>query len=131
MKVVVDENQPVLDVTGIKHLEEIIISAVERAKSEGILSIIQLKNGNDDELQFVVGGSETVLSFHYSHGDPPYYASKGNLDAEEPVLTCYLLFRHHTEFLRKWVIPFSTGMSACHEFHETGNLPGCIVWIEV
>src|SRR5262249_7613407 len=131
MRAVVDENQKALEVNGSKHLDVIIISAIERAKDEGILGIIQLINDNNDELQLVVGSHETVLSFSYGHGNPPYYASKGNLAVEEPVLTCYLLFQHHTEFLRKWVIPFEAGVLACHQFYESGNLPSCIEWIEV
>jgi hypothetical protein len=131
MKVVVDERESAIAVEGLKHLDEIIADAVERAKREGVLGTILLKNDYDDELGLAVGSNETVLSFNYGHGDPPYYVSKGKLDTEEPILTCYFLFQHHTEFLRKWIIPFNAGVLACHEFYNSGNLPSCIEWVEV
>ena len=131
MKVIVDEKEPAIVVEGLKHLDEIIANAIERAKSEEILGIVLLKNSNDDELGLVVGSDKTVLSFNYGHGNSPYYVSKGTLDTKAPVLTCYFLFQHHTEFLRKWVIPFNIGILACHEFYNSENLPSCIEWAEV
>ncbi len=131
MKVIAHEKEPVIIVNGLVHLDEIISNAIERAKGKGLLSVILLNDDDDNQLGLVVGGDETVLSFTYSHSNPPYYASKGKLDIDEPVLTCFLLFEHHTEFSRKQVIPFNDGISACHEFFKFGNLPSCIEWIEV
>jgi hypothetical protein len=79
----------------------------------------------------VVGGCETVLSFEYGHLDPPYYASKGESDDDEPILTCFLTFQHHTEIPRRSVIPYANGMNAVAEFFDSGNLPTCISWEEV
>jgi hypothetical protein len=131
MKITVHEKEPVIIVSELAHLDEIISNSVERAKGEGFLSLILLNDDGDNQLGLVVGGDETVLSFTYSHSNPPYYASKGKLNTDEPVLTCFLLFEHHTEFSRKQVIPFNYGVSACHEFFKSGNLPSCIEWIEV
>lgn len=131
MRVVVDEKESTIVVEGLKNLDKIIANAVERAKREGILGMILLINDNGDELGLVVGSDETVLSFNYGGGTPQYYVSKGTLDTEEPTLTCYFLFQHHTEFLQAWAIPFETGVLACHEFYHSGELPGCIEWAEV
>jgi hypothetical protein len=90
-----------------------------------------LNDDDNNQLGLAVGGNETVLSFTYGHGDPPYYASKGKLDTDEPIFTCFLLFEHHTEFPRRQVIPFNDGVLACHEFYNLGNLPSRIEWIEV
>lgn len=79
----------------------------------------------------VLGGEETVLGFDYGHLDPPYYASKSESDKDEPLLTCFLTFAHHTEFPRRYVIPYADGVKAVAEFLDSGGLPTCIVWEEV
>jgi hypothetical protein len=131
MKVTIHEKEPSIIIVGLDQLDEIIAKAGERAKSKNFSSVILLNDDNDNQLGLAVGGNETVLTFTYSHGDPPYYVSKGKLDVEEPVFTCFLLFEHHTEFLRKWVIPVESGIAACHQFYNTGGLPSCIEWVEV
>ena len=131
MRVTIHEREPSLTVDGLANLDEIIADATKQAKSRGLISVILLNDENDNQLGLAVGGDETVLSFTYGHGNPPYYASKGNLNVEEPIFTCFLLYEHHTEFLRKYVIPFQIGINACHEFYETGKLPSCVAWVEV
>ena len=131
MKVTIHEKEPVIIVDGLEHLNKIISNTIERAKGKGFFSVILLSDDDENELGLAVGGDETVLSFTYGRDNMPYYASKGKLDTEEPVFTCFLLFEHHTEFLRKWVIPFEIGIKACHEFFNSGDLPTCIEWVEV
>lgn len=131
MKIIIHENEPPIEVRDVTRLNEVIRSASEEARSEGLLSIIFLEAENGNYLGLVVGGNETVLSFNYGHKDPPYYASKGMDENEEPVLTAYVALHHHTEFPRKWVIPMKEGMLAVHEFFETRELPSCIEWTEV
>jgi Immunity protein Imm1 len=82
-------------------------------------------------LSLVVGGEETVLSFNYGHQDPPYYASGGADARVHPVMTCYVGLVHHTEFPRKYVVPFEKGLIAAHEFAQSGSLPQSIEWIEI
>jgi len=130
MKVTVIDREPAIVVDGLEHLDKIIFGATERAKSQGLIGVVLLHSDNENELGLAVGGDETVLFFKYSHGNIPYYASKGKLNKEEPVFTCFLFFEHHTEFLRKWVIPFEFGILACHEFFSSGDLPKCIEWVE-
>ena len=79
----------------------------------------------------IVCGGETVLGFEYGHLDPAYYASKGQSDGDEPRLTCFLTFEHHTEFQRRYVIAYADGVKAVAEFLDSGNLPTCINWEEV
>jgi hypothetical protein len=131
MRVTIHEKEPTLTADGLDNLDEIISAATEQAKSRGLISVILLNDENDNQLGLAVGGEETVLSFTYGHGNPPYYASKGNLDVEGPVFTCFLLYEHHTEFLRKYVIPLQLGIRACHEFYRTRKLPSCVAWVEV
>ena len=70
----------------------------------------------------VVGGQETVLGF--GSGDlNANYASKGASDAVEPVMTCYFMMWHHSEFPRKYVIPVADGVKAVHQFLDSGDLP--------
>ena len=86
-------------------LDAVLKAASEEARSQNILGgvIIEAENGNSRTL--VVGGDETVLTFDYGHRKPPYFASKGASENNEPFLTCYLTFQH-SEFPRKNVIPY-------------------------
>ncbi|MBW1673859.1 MAG: hypothetical protein JRJ45_09490 [Deltaproteobacteria bacterium] len=131
IKIAVHENESPIEVTDITRLNEVIYSASEEARAEGLLSIIFLEAENGNNLSLVVGGNETVLGFNYGHKDPPYYASKGKEENEDPVLTAFVALHHHTEFPRNWVIPMKEGILALHEFFKTGELPGCIEWTDV
>jgi len=93
------------------------------ARSEPIIS-----NQNESNrlicitITMVVGGQETVLGF--GSGDlNANYASKGASDAVEPVMTCYFMMWHHSEFPRKYVIPVADGVKAVHQFLDSGDLP--------
>ena len=131
MKITVHQNEPPIEARDISRVHALIYSASEEARAEGLLNIIFIEAENGNYITLVVGGDETVLAFNYGHRDPPYYASRGENESEEPVMTAYLVLHHHTEFARKWVIPMKQGMLAVHEFCETGELPKCIEWTEV
>ena len=113
------------------HLCELLVAASTEARVKSILSAVLLEADNGNVMTFVVGSDETVLGFDLDHGRGPYYASRGPSDSDDPALTCYLNFRHHTEFPRKYVIPFEDGMRAATEFLGSGGLPSCINWEEV
>jgi len=108
MKLTVSENEHPLAIHELDHLIQSINIVIKQAKDQNLLSIIFLDADNGNSLSVVVGGEETVLGFTYGHKDPPYYASKGKQNIDEPIMTCFLLFQHHTEFSRKHVIPFKT-----------------------
>lgn len=90
-----------------------------------------IKSENSNEVGIVVGSEETVLTFGYAHRNPPYYVSKGTVDEDDAIMTCYVTFNHHTEFPRRYVISFAEGLKAVREFIESGGLPTCIEWTEV
>lgn len=70
-----------------------------------MLNVIYIEAANGNALSIVVGCGETVLGFSYGHGNPPYYESRGPAVDDEPVLTGYVSYKHHTEFPRRCVIP--------------------------
>jgi hypothetical protein len=112
-------------------LDRLLSEATAEAHSAGLLNIIFLYGPNDDHISLVVGGDETVVGFNYGHGDPPYYASKGAGDSDDPVLTAYVSLKHHTEFPRRWVVPAEAGRRAAVEFLTTGARPTSLEWVEL
>jgi hypothetical protein len=131
MKVFFHEKEAGVEIRGVSHLDKLMAKAAKQAKAKHILSVIFLMADNLNKLGVVLGGDETVLHFSYEHEESPYYVSKGEQDIDEPIMTCFLLFDRHTEFPRKYVIPFDKGLSALHEFYESSTLPTCIEWAEV
>src|ERR1043165_3228636 len=87
--------------------EEDLVSMIDAAAKAAAPSkppIANLSADNGATLRIVLGGPETVLGFTPGDGKSPYYASRGQSDDIEPVLTCYLFMTHHTEFPRRNVI---------------------------
>ena len=131
MKIAIHDNEVPIQVGSIESLDNTIANAAAEALSKRKINVIYLAADNGNEISMAVGGNETVLGFNYAHHDPPYFASKGTSETDEPVMTCYTLLEHHTEFPRRCVISLSEGVAAVHEFFATGDLPKCISWIEV
>ncbi len=126
----VREREATLTVKDSTQLDEALGQAAEEARKRGILGAVQIEAGNGNIITMVVGGQETVLGF--DSGDlNSYYASKGPSDAVEPLMTCYFMMCHHTEFPRKYVIPVADGVRAVHQFLDSGDLPTCINWEQV
>jgi hypothetical protein len=111
-------------------LESTMALADDQARSAGILTGIKLRARNGDELLVLVGGDDTVLGFNYGHGDPPYLASLGLAESDQPVLTAYIGQSHHTEFSRRHVVPMEVGRVAALEFLRTGARPTSVRWVE-
>jgi hypothetical protein len=120
-----------LTVEDSSQLEKVLHVEAEEARMRGVLGAVLLEAANGNVITMVIGGEETVLGFDYGHHNPRYYSSRGPSNADEPVLTCLLTFRHHTEFPRKYVIPVTEGVKAAREFLDSGDLPTCINWEEV
>ena len=131
MQIFLHEKEAGIEIKGSSHLDKVIARSAKQAKDKNILSMIFLMADNRNKIGVVLGGDETVLHFSYDHENPPYCASKSAQDVEEPVMSCFLLFDRQTEFPRKYVIPFDKGLSALHEFYESGTLPTCIEWVEI
>lgn len=104
---------------------------VEESNRRGHLGLINLEVPGGNVSSIVVGSEETVLSFVYGHGNPPYYVSRGKAESIDPVFTCFLLFEHHTEFARRNVIPMPDGIKAAREFFAVNDLPKSVAWEEV
>ena len=121
-----------LAVEDATQLHEALRQAAEEARKREILGAVLIEAGNGNVITMVVGGDETVLGFDdFSDPDLRCYASRGASDADEPIMTCYLAMHHHTEFLRKNVIPLSDGVKAVRQFLSSDGLPKCISWEEV
>jgi Immunity protein Imm1 len=131
LRVTTREDRPPVTVEHGSQLDEVLLAASEEARTGKILGAVLIEADNGDAMTMVVGGDETVLSFDYGHQNSPYYASKGASNEDDPIMTCYLTFQHHTEIPRKYVIPFADGVKAVRQFLDSGGLPTCINWEEV
>jgi hypothetical protein len=130
MKFQCQQSGPVPSVENEEHLSRLLNAAAKQAAADR-LTAVNLYAENGDALTIVLGGTQTVLSFTYGHGNPPYFASLGVADEIEPVLTCYLFNSHHSEFPRRNVIPIESGLAAAQEFFKTKELPRQVEWEEV
>ena len=130
LSISVHDAEPAARISTPTELERVIRLASEEARARRMLNIIILEAANGNNLSFVVGGDETVLSFTYGHRNPPYYASRGAQASTHPIMTCYVGLVHHTEFAREYVISFERGLTAVYEFAEFGALPQSIEWVE-
>lgn len=122
-----EDKEPV-EIRSIRELESTIGEADTYARNEGRPNIIFVEVENGNSLSIVVGSDETVLGFNYGHNDPPYFASRGAADTNEPIFTAFVAMNHHTEFLRRHVIPCEMGLAAVREFVESADLPKCVSW---
>ena len=127
---ILDDKPPITVNDGLQ-LDDALRDAANEALARGMLGAITIETANKNYMTMVVGSTETVLTFDYGHLNPPYYASKGISSEDEPVMTCFLYFAHHSEFPRKYVIPLTDGIAAVKEFIGSGELPTCITWEEV
>jgi hypothetical protein len=130
LSISIHDAEPAVRISTAIELERMIHFAAEEARARKMLNIISVEAANGNNLAFVVGGDDTVLSFIYGHRNPPYYASRGTLASTHPIMTCYVGLDHHTEFPRKYVIPFDAGLSAVKEFAGSGMLPQSIEWMD-
>ena len=124
------EDEPAIVVEDATHLDQALDAASQEARTANKLNGLVIEADNGNRLLFVVGGEETALLFNYGGEDPPYYASKGAREDEHAWMTFYTNFQHHTEFPRRFVIPFADGVKAVHQFFDTDELPTCINWEE-
>jgi hypothetical protein len=127
----VRDQEPELVLPSLESLDAALDAASVEAKAQGRLNIVILSAPNRDWLGLTLGGEETVVSFNYGHGNPPYFASRGDSQADEPVLTAFVGLVHHTELSRRWVVPLTLGRQAAREFHATGERPSSLEWLEL
>ncbi|WP_315770435.1 MULTISPECIES: Imm1 family immunity protein [unclassified Bradyrhizobium] len=130
LSIIVHDAEEAVRVSTLAEFERVIRMARDEARTLDTLNIISLQAPNGNDLALVVGGDETVLAFQFGHHNPPYYVSRGDQSSTHPVMTCYVGLAHHTEFPRKYVIPFEKGLIAAQEFAESETLPKSIEWME-
>ena len=131
LQVTVREGKAPVTVSDASELDRVLQAASEEARAHKMMGAVLIKAESGNVITMVVGGEETVLSFDSGHLNPPYYASRGTSDCDEPKLTCFAQFQHHSEFSRKYVIPLEDGLRAVRQFLCSGDLPTCIKWDEV
>ena len=131
MRITLNEKESARKTDSIRELDDTLEFAKLEAIRENKLNIVFLEANNGNELSVVVGGDETVLGFTFSDGNPPYYASKGNSEDIEPILSGFVGLEHHTEYTRSNVISSTRALLAIHEFFNFGDLPKSIQWVEV
>ena len=131
IKVLVYENQPPFEAVAWNEVQKIMAIATIEAQKAGMLNIVFFLASNGNKLSLVVGGTETVVGFANGNSESPYYASKGTQDDKSSIMTAYVSLRHHTEFSRRYVIPFESGVCAVKEFCTTGLLPHKMEWLEI
>jgi len=131
LRITTHDGKEPITVQDRNQLNAVLEAASEEARAKNLLSVVILYAEDGNSITMVVGGSETVLNFNYGHLHPPYDASKGESDDDEPKLTGFLTFHHHTEIPRRSVIPYENGMTAVAKFLDSGKLPTCINWEEV
>lgn len=130
-RITVHDSEASTTVADVKQLDAVLRAASEEARSKNILGGVIVEADGGNRITIAVGGDETVLTFDYWHRKPPYYASRGASNSDEPSFTCYLTFQHHSEFSRKNVIPYGDGVKAVAQFVDSGKLPTCIGWEQV
>ena len=129
LQVTIHNNRPQVTVDNASQLNDLLYAASSEARIRNLLGSVVIEADNGNTMSIVVGGEETVVSFDFDK-DGPYYVSRGASSEDEPIMTCYLGFQHHTEFARKNVIPFTDGLNAVTEFLGSRVLPKCIKWDE-
>ena len=82
-------DRPPIAVDDDLQVEGVSRDAAAEARTRGKLGAILIDAANKNSMTMVVGTPDTVLSFDYGHGNPPYYVGKENPDEDEPVITCY------------------------------------------
>lgn len=70
-----------------------------------------------------------VLSWVQKGGDPPYYGSKADPQADG--LVGFFYRGSWSEFLRTFAVPIANEREAMREFFETGQRPRTVEWEEV
>ena len=128
LQIKIRENARPLIAENENQLDQALHRATEEAQNSGTFGAVRIEAANGNTITMVVGGDETVLGFDYGHLNPPYYSSRGQSNVDEPLLRCQLMFQHHTEFPRRYVIPITDGVNAVRQFLDSGELPTCIKW---
>jgi hypothetical protein len=131
LRVTIREKDSPLAIENIAQLSALLDAVSKDAQAQHISTAIILEAENANTMTIVLGGTETVLSFDEGGPSSRQYASRGASNDDEPIVTCFLNFRHHTEFSRKYAVPLPDGVDAVKQFLGSGELPTNVRWEEV
>jgi hypothetical protein len=106
-----------------------LFEEVENSDCGPVLIDFYREDAEGRSLTVAAGGRQSVLNSQQSL-DPPYFSSRGEVDAEEPT-ECFSYGGHETEMLARNHIPKSVAMAALAEFLRTGERPTVAAWEEV
>lgn len=109
-----------------------VLDAITKEVSLELPQAIPIIRTNGDCLTLVLGSKlESVLNFIAKSGDPPYFSSLGNPNAEG-IFTFFMNYDHHTETLAQHIVSESAARQAVREFvSQSTSLPKNITWTEV
>jgi hypothetical protein len=114
-------------VTTIEELDRLLDALVLQAADRPF--VVELISPKGDTLSVGLGLKESVLSWVPAGGDPPYFTSEGNLQADGTVVFFYR--GDWSEFPRWSAIPVEAAREAVSEFWHTGQRPTSVKWEEV
>lgn len=116
--------------TTVEELDALLDSITKRVSPE-TPQAVNVVRANGDCLTIVLGAPlGSWLSFVGSSGNPPYFVSLGEPNANG-IFTFYIDLDHHTESQMRNVIPQSEARQALREFVlHSAQLPRCVSWEE-
>jgi hypothetical protein len=91
--------------------------------------VVELISHEGDSMSVGLGSEESVLSWVSADGNPPYYASRGNREAEGTVAFFY--GGSWSEFPKWSAVPMAEARAVMRQFFQTGERPASIDWEEV
>jgi hypothetical protein len=98
-----------------------------RGTTEPLVVILNVPGAGD--LAIGVGRPTAVVSHTPESGLPPYSASVGRAQDQEPLV--FMLDGHWTEFPASDAIPVNTALEVMGAFLETGTISDLIDWHEI
>ena len=107
-----------------------LLDRVSSEAPEGRPTGVHLFSPEGACLTLALGSEESVLGFIDASCEPPYFASKGEVEDVEPLFTFYVCSEHHTEVPRRNVVSTGAAREAAREFFRTGRRPENVAWEE-
>jgi Immunity protein Imm1 len=114
-------------VDSLKALDQRLDELAAPAKAKPFMAELISPEGNS--LALGLGREKSVMSWVSASQDPPYFASKGHVDAEGTIVFYYR--GDWSEFPCWSAVPTSTARQAMREFFNTRALPSGVAWEEV
>jgi immunity protein Imm1 of predicted polymorphic toxin system len=114
-------------VSSVAELDALLDKLAREAAAKPFM--VDLVSPSGDSLSIGLGSKKSVLSWIPSGGNPPYYASKGNPEADGAVVFFYR--GSWSEFPGWSAISIAAARAAMRTFFQTGARPTTVEWEEV